>query len=563
MWQRELVRDLKEASTRERKAVIARYNALYGYSKEHLYRIAREHGWNSGRQQRSDKGICTLAEEQIDFVGAFVDATRRENKGAFTPIANALDFAETNGIIKPGEVSVSTITRNLRERAMSKAQLNAPTPHTNMRSLHPNHVHGVDASTCIQFYLKDGCMGIMEEGTFYKNKVENFKKIDKTLQRYILADHFSSFFFVYYYESAGETAENLFDFLYRAWETKSDTRFPFQGPPKILLADGGTRAKAKAMGAGFWEGLDVDILPGKTGNSRRQGCVETLHNYWEEWFEARLRIEPATSIEELNRKAFGFCLWMNATRKHTRTKMTRLSCWMTIKADQLRILPERAVLQDLMNKPEETRTVTNHRISFEGKEFNLKHANIPHGSKVKVIKNIWKWKDGIVTISWNNALYEAKAIELLPAELGGFEANAPVIGENFKAQPETMTQKAKKRLSELATGSTEPDKKRTPFEGLNVFDGYEDRVANLVTIPKKGQPIELSRPEAPIIRPIMELFKRLRAENIAVTKDLNAQLRDEFGGTIALSDIDRVLDRFRSGGAPQRETTRPVLQAIN
>lgn len=543
--------------------MVARYTALYGYSKEHLYRIAREYGWSSGRKQRADKGICTLAEEQIDFVGAFVETTRRENKGAFTPIANALDFAETNGIIRPGEVSVSTITRNLRERAMSKAQLNAPTPHTNMRSLYPNHVHGVDASTCIQFYLKDGCMGIMEEGTFYKNKVENFKKIDKTLQRYILADHFSGFFFVYYYESAGETAENLFDFLVRAWETKNDTRFPFQGPPKILLADGGTRAKAKAMGAGFWEGIDVDILPGKTGNSRRQGCVETLHNYWEEWFEARLRIEPATSIEELNRKAFGFCLWMNASRKHTRTQMTRLSCWLTIKQEQLRILPERAVLQDLMNKPEETRTVTNHRISFEGKEFNLKHANIPHGTKVKVIKNIWKWKDSIITVSWNNMLYEAKAIEMLPVELGGFEANAPVIGENFKAQPETMTQKAKKRLSELATGSMEQDKKRTPFEGLNVFDGYEDRVANLVTIPKKGQPIELSRPTAPITHPIMELFKRMRAENITVTKYLNAGLRSEFGETITPSDIDRVLDRFRSGGAPQRTEARPVLQAVN
>lgn len=550
MWQRELVRELKESKPRERRAILERYGKLYGFSRESLYRIAKEFGWKSDRKERSDKGISTLAEEQIDFVAAFLQSTRRENKGAFTPIENAMDFAVTNGIMLKGEVSVSTMQRLLRERAMSKKHLNAPTPHTSMRSLHPNHVHEVDTSTCIQFYLADGGMKIMREDQFYKNKLENFRKIDRTLQRYILEDHFSGFFFVYYYEAAGETAENLFDFLYRAWETKSDNRFPFQGPPKLLMADGGTRAKARALGAGFWEGIDVEIPEGAPGNSRRQGGVETHHKIWEEWFEARLRIEPATSIEDLNRKAFGFCLWLNATKKHTRHGMTRLSCWLLIKQEQLHILPERSVLQDLMNKPEETRTVANHRISFEGKEFNLKHANIPHGTKVKVIKNIWKWKEGVITVSYDNHLYEAKAIEMLPAELGGFEAKAAIIGQSYKAQPETETQKAKKRLDELATGSREPGKKHTPFMGMNVFDGYEDRVSNLATIPKKGTPMEVARPTEPIVFPIMELFRRMRSAGITVTKEINQALREQYGDTISAADLDAVIHQYADNHAP-------------
>ena len=64
---------------------------------------------------------------------------------------------------------------------MNKKQLNAPTPHTDMRSLHPNHVHLVDVSTCIQYYLDDGGMKIMRQDEFYKNKFENFKKVKTPL----------------------------------------------------------------------------------------------------------------------------------------------------------------------------------------------------------------------------------------------------------------------------------------------------------------------------------------------------------------------------------------------
>lgn len=532
---------MREETPAGRKAIIAEYQALYGGSEATMYRIAKNHGFSTGRKQRADKGLGVLAEEQLEFIAATVYKCGRENKGAFMPIENAMEFAIDNGIMLRGEVSLATVQRQLREREMNKKQLNAPTPHTDMRSLHPNHVHLVDVSTCIQYYLDDGGMKIMRQDEFYKNKFENFKKVKVPLQRYILTDHFSGFMFVHYYLAAGETAENLFDFICRAWEAKAEHNFPFRGVPFAMLMDGGCRAKAKALGAGFWDGLGIDIIPGTPGNSRRQGSVEVSHNIWEEWFETRLRIDPATSIEDLNRKTRGFCIWMNATREHTRTRMTRLSCWLMIKTEQLRELPERSLLQDLMNKPEEERTVTNHRISFEGKEFNLKHINIAHGTKVKVIKNIWKWKDGIITISHNNQLFEAKAIELLPLELGSFNANAAVIGVSYKAQPETATQQAVKRLDELATGSRTPGKDAMPFAGMNAFEGFAEKAANVHAFPKKGTPMELSRPAEAIVYPIMELFKRLRAAGVTITPAMNKQLREEHGETIDGAAMDAVI----------------------
>ncbi len=548
MWQRDMAFELKEAKPRERRAIIEKYQVEHPYSYEHMMRIAKQHSFDSGRKVRKDKGNRSMSDEELDAVGAFLRVTRRESKGVISPVENALEFAIDNGLTTRGKVSIGTVQKNLRERQMSKNHQNSATPHTEMRSLHPNHVHEVDVSTCIQFYLDESGLQRMPDDEFYKNKVENFKKVKTPLQRYILTDHFTGFFFVKYYVSAGETAENLFDFLCCAWEVKSDPRMPFRGAPLLMLMDGGCRAKAKAMGLPFWEGIGVDILPGLVGNSRRQGSVEVTHNIWEEWFETRLRVDPANSVEELNRKAFGFCLWYNATKRHSRHGYSRLSLWMRITTEQIRELPERAELVDLLDKPEETRTVTNGRISFQGKEFSLRGFGIPAGAKVTVIKNLYKWREGIVIIAHENNRFEARAIEKLPAELGGFSANAAIIGENFKAQPETATQKANKRMDELAYGTQEPNrKKETPFYGLNAFEGFADKVDNLAVFPKRGTAIELARPVEPVRVPIMRLLERLAEDNL-LTPDLNKELRAEFGTTIEAAKVVLVVEAIAKGG---------------
>ena len=556
MWQRELAWELNEAPARERAGIIARYQGLRGLSSSTLYRIAKDHGFALERKERADKGNGGLKLETAEFIASAIWASRRENKGAFMPVENAMEFAIDNNIMLRGEASVETVQKQLRQLEMDSKRLNNPTPHVSLRSLHPNHCHLVDVSTCIQYYLNEGGMQIMREDEFYKNKIENFKKIKEPLQRYIMTDHFSGFFFVKYYLAAGETAENLFDFSCCAWEAKAEQNFPFQGVPKTMLMDGGSRAKAKAMGMGFWDGLEINILPGNPGNSRRQGSVEVTHNIWEKWFETRLRFDPATGMEDLNRKARGFCIWFNASREHSRTKMTRLVCWLTITKEQLRILPGRDELQDLLNKPEEERTVNSHRISFQGKEFNLAHANIPHGTKVKVIKNLFKWKEGIVVVGYDNRLFEVKEIGKLAPELGGFRADSVVIGEAFKSHKDTTTQTAVKKLEDIAYGASttlSSKQQRTgkvaPFTGLNAFEGFEDKMGNVVAFPKVGTVAEISRSVVTTEVPIVLLFKALLADGVTMTPALNKDLRAKYGETIDNRLVGEVVAAIAAGRA--------------
>lgn len=565
MWQRDLAYALNTKPVSDRSAVIADFQKLTGKAPATLYRIARNNGFKSERKQREDKGVLKseLTDEQIKYVAGLIYVTGRENKGPIMPVDEALEIAFDNGIIERGQISVSRMTALLRERQLDKGQMKAPTPHTEMRSLHPNYCHLADVSVCIQYYLKNGKMGIMDERDFYKNKPDSFAKIKQKLLRYVLTDHFSNRYLFRYYIAEGESRENLWDFLKWCWRTKVNTLLNMHGVPFYLLMDAGSAQKSHAM-QNFFKGLNITIPKGKTHNPRRQGSVEGAHNIIEKRFETKLRICPAFDVDELNAWAEDYMIWHHASRNHTRHGMTRLESWMLIQPDQLRIMPEDDILNILYVEPEVPCTVRNYKFSYRGEEFNVKHLpGMHHNAKVGVTINPYRWKEEqVVSVMWQDTPYEVQAIRRLPASQGGFSVDSAIIGQEYRAKPETPITKSIKEINDMAYGEREPKKGDIPFEGTLVFGHQAEKVGNLQSMPKRGHAIELSRPAAPITYPIMELFKRMRAENITVTKDLNAELRDEFGDTVTPSDIDRVLDRFRSGGAPLQTETRPALRAV-
>jgi len=185
-----------------------------------------------GRKKRADNGVLKtgLTDQQIELIGSLLYVTGRENKGPIMPVERAIQIAEMNGYIEPGQVTPSTMNRILRERQMSKMHMKADSPHTPMQSLHPNHVHVYDVSVCIQYYMKDGKLGIMDERDFYKNKFDNFSKIKNAgCWRYVLVDHFSGFFVFKYYNTTGETKDNMWDFLKWAWAGAHHDKIPFRG----------------------------------------------------------------------------------------------------------------------------------------------------------------------------------------------------------------------------------------------------------------------------------------------------------------------------------------------
>ncbi|MBW2632276.1 MAG: hypothetical protein JRC90_11085 [Deltaproteobacteria bacterium] len=544
MWKHVFVEQLIAARNGGKQKVIDKYRAMTGKTAQSLYRIAAKNGFNAGRKKRLDKGACELNDMQISFIAAQIQVTSRELKGPIMPVEKALIIAEDNGIVEPGAVSVSRMQSILAERQINKAAMKTPRPHIKMRSLHPNHVHIYDMSVCIQYYLK-GKKGLrmMREDMFYKNKFENFAKVKRKLIRYVLVDHFSHFIYVKYYYTGGETQENLYDFLLSAWSGDKHPKIPFRGVPFYALFDKGAANVSKAITT-FLNRLDIKTPDSLPHNPRRQGSAEVAQNLVECWFESGLRMQPAHSVEDLNAWAIDWCAWFNGTRKHSRHKMPRTECWLGIKKEQLRELPERQILHYLYEKPGENRLVRgDYTISFcyknhDVREYNVKHIEgiQPNRSRVQVLLRPHNWPE--VGVVHDQIEYLVKPIGY--AE-GGFRADAAIIGEEFKSMPETKTQKAAKISDNLAYGE-DRKKDAVPFEGMQVYGNQADKVT-LEYMPKTGVEISTSQSgfEDREIS-VMELLQKLLASGIGITPELNKAIKDTYGKTILLAESKRLLD---------------------
>lgn len=544
-WAQEMARQLHQAVNGEKERIIAEYQHLTGKSAATLYRIAGRHGFVSGRKTRSDAGKCTLTDDQLQFISTLVQATAREVKGAILPVTEALDIAVDNGVIAAGRISADRLCTLLRERDMNGEALTAETPSIRMASLHPNHVHVFDASICIQYYLKRGKgLGFMDERDFREKKPANFAKIKDRIFRLVLADHFSHYLFVKYYLAAGENARMTFDFLSSAWRGGLHEKAPFRGVPKYLLMDAGSANVAKGIRQ-LLKQLEISLPENMPHNPRRQGSAECAQNIVETHFEARLRLEPATTIEEINTWVTDWLVHWNGTRIHRRHGMTRTDCWLTILADQIRNLPSDEIMRDLYAEPEATRTVTqDNTISFRGPTYRLKHIDgIRPGKQVRVILRPYHWPD--VAVVFNDTEYLVSPVGTLA---GGFSADAAVIGVQYKAQPDTAAVKARKTNDNLAYGE-ERKKGDIPFGGaLRVMGHHADKVA-AVPMPRRGTPIEVGRDLAKKEIPIIELFKRLRAAGVTITPALNKELRAELGESVSVERADKVAAALIDGQA--------------
>lgn len=562
MWQEEMVEELKEARPRGRKGVLAKYAEKTGFSNQHLYRVAAEYGFVSGKKARADKGTLKsgINEDQVTFIAGLIYETGRENKGPIMPVEKAIIIAEDNGIIEPCQVTPATMNRILRERQMSKVHMKAPEPHVNMRSLHPNHCHLVDVSVCIQYYLKNGRLEMMDERDFYKNKPGNFAKIKTRLLRYLLDDHFSGAFYLRYYETSGETSDNLWDFLKKAWAHKGNDKYHFRGVPFQMLMDTGAANTSKAI-VKFLGKLEINIPKGRPYNPRRQGAVETSHTIIEEWFESGLRIQPATSVEQLNEWAADFMVGHHARRIHTRHGMTRSQAWSLITAEQLRELPTDEILQEVYSKPEEERTVRNYTIEFKGKEYSLKHIDgLFNGAKVMAVLKPFKLP--AIDVIFNKQAYEAQPIEMLPAHLGGFRADAAIIGESFRAMPETETQRGIKRMDNMAYGEIKK-KNAIPFEGLTVFGNEADKVEGVAFIRKSGTAMEVDRGLVAEDMTMAEFFRKLFQAVGPVDPEFNREMRAKYGERINKKEAEEVIERKKreiSGQGADDDT--PAFQMV-
>lgn len=566
MWQEDLARRLGETTNGQRNAIIGEYMAMTGKSAATLYRVARKHGFESGRKTRCDAGGVCVTDDQVRFVASLVATSRREVKGCIMDVETALSIAEDNGIIDPGTISVSRMQAILRERELCRAAIDCPTPHALMRSLHPNHVHVLDASVCIQYYLRAGKgLGILREDLFYKNKPANFGKIKQKIIRYVIVDHCSHCVFFRYYVAAGERMLDVFEFLKTAWRGGLHEKLPFRGVPFLLLRDPGAANISRPI-MGLLEALGVECPEGMPHNARRQGSVETTHgNIIETKFESRLRFSPAATIEDLNAWAVDWACWFNAAKNHTRHRMTRTQCWLTIRPEQLRELPADDLMQYMFAHPSEERLVDGHWcISFaykpgDSRTYSLRHLRdagvIPGRTRVGVVVRPYTWPE--ITVIHDGVEYAASPMEV---DAYGFAADAAVIGQEYRAVPQSETQRAVAEMVEDAYGeagmrgegaSRRPKPHAVPHAGLQVFGIHAGKV-EVDFLPKPGREMAVAgRVEAGAEArrlPVAEVLKRLvAASGGRLDPEVNRAVREAFGASVGVADARRLEELARGG----------------
>lgn len=559
-WKREMVKRLQNAKHGQSGEIIADYIAMSGKSRDALYRIAKEYGYVAGRKKRKDKGCLKseLNEYQLQFISTLMQTTARQVKGVIMPVHKALSIAIDNGVIEKGQISVSRLQTILKDREMNKSALDSETASIRMRSKHPNHCHIFDASICIQYYLKQGKgLMILDERDFREKKPKNFAKIKQRLIRMVLVDHYSGTLFVKYYVAAGESQSITYDFLCSAWRGGQDQKYPFRGVPFFLLMDAGSANIAKGILA-LLDGLEIETPKNMPHNPRRQGSAENAQNIVECQFECALGLQPAYTIEELNEWVQDWLVEFNALRVHSRHKMPRTQCWLSIKQEELRELPSPKVLHELYTEPLFDRTVRqDNTITVENEEYQLKHIPcIRPKVKVQVRRRPFLLPE--IAVVYEDEEYLVKPIGKLDA---GFRADAAVIGEEFKAQPETPAEKVRKVNENLAYGD-EKKKGDLPFAGTLQVHGLGADKVTAIPIPKRGTPSEVGRHLVTQQISITEFLKNLRNVVGRIEPALNKELKAEFGSSIDVKRSEQVIADIDAGRDWRQLEETDQLQAL-
>lgn len=436
----ELSQALEGASRSDRGRLVSAAGERWGLDKSSVYRLLRQH--RSGPRPAPRPAERLLNADEAEAISRIMARCRNKRGRVQITVIDAFEIAQRNGQIRADlDVSAATVRRTLDDLRLSRRHLEAPEPSIIRRSLGPNHVHVIDFSPALQWYLRpDGAIEKLPQHMVPRKP--DAKAGKPHLWRYLVVDHASGAFFVWYYYAPGENAGDLTDFLYRAWAPK-DT-LPFHGVPWRVLADQGSPFKA-ATTQNLLRALDVDVELHSAGNAKASGAVERGHSVWQSRFDSRLALRPAKSLEELNAHALDLCTYYNFTEPHSRHKMIRLSAWSKIDAEDLRVPPSREAWLRLAVRNPETRLVTNQLlIPWHNVQYQLAGPVSP-GETVTVVEH--PYADGALRV-WSPRGEELVAEALKQDEFGYLlSSRSAVFGsDEFQRHPDTPAQRLQRHV---------------------------------------------------------------------------------------------------------------------
>lgn len=489
----DLAAGLRAAPHGRRGELVAAFGRAHGLKANAVYQnLSRWAGFEAGRKSRSDAGSSCVSKEALIKIASLKTEGVRLNGKATLPTSVGLDIMAANGLALP--VGASQVNRLLRGAKMDTQSQKQARSFSTLRSLYPNHVHEIDPSLCLIYYMR-GKQAMMRDDMFYKNKLENTAKIKQKVWRYVRVDHASGVIDAHYIEAAGESQAAMFEFLMHTWGKQAGRLN--HGVPQLLLWDKGSANTAGAINR-LLEALGVETHTHFAGHAWAKGAVEVANNIIETQFESRLRFEPVDTVAQLN-AALG--KWLAAYNANTLlvgdSRIRRVGCdpvvrnelWQLIKPEQLVELPKRELCEYFMAGKTATRQIDSFmRISF-------KH---PLASRTAVY-DLSPWagelaiKDTInitplllgkgCEIRASLARRGANPLIMTLAPVADYdEFNRPmsgqVIGQGFSRHADNLAMQAQKQLQRAAWGTADEaavDKKRrnqaVPFSRVDAETG--------------------------------------------------------------------------------------------
>ncbi len=545
---------------------------VYQWGAEQLKVSVRTvHNWlkkvavKAERKQRSDAGNRTLPLNEAKLISALLLESMRRNGKQLSSIKLAVERLRANGKIIAGTLdketgkiiplSISSITRALYAYKLHPSQLLAPSPVTELASLHPNHVWQIDASVSAQYYINEQGTQALDKKVHYLGKVDNLAKVIKQLlTRYVITDHTSGAVYVEYV-TGGETSENICNCLINAMQQRGN--MPFYGVPFKLMTDPGA-AMGSAVFRNLCKNMSIDLIINEAGNARAKGQVENGNNLVEREFESGLKlVEQVTSLEELNRLARQWMLHFNATNIHSRHKKTRYGAWSLIKQDQLRIAPSVDICRDLtISAPLERKVTLKLRVNFNSNEYDVSQIpNVIVGEKLLVARNPWKGIESANIVLKNSegrdCFYE---VPLVTKNEYGFADTAAIIGESYFRPADTITDSHRKELEQLITGTHSEAEakaarkaKKVPFNGeIDPFKHITDTTLPSY-LPKRGNELETLIELPQIVESNLDiptLAKQLKRLLGDWSPELMAWLKKEYPNGAPESTLNTIIERI-------------------
>jgi len=532
---REVAKRLAEAQPAKRRGIVQEYVKCTGHTEQHIYSVARKHGWKSGRKKKATAGERKIeaTDDQLESIAKIIDECRVKGT-APVPTWRAIQIAEDSGYISRGSVSPSFFNGWFKTEGYSrkKKDCRERKNHIHLASLHPNHVHLVDITNCTQWYLeKDGTLGHQGHKEVYRNK-EGKNPKGKKILRFMLVDHFSNTFFPYYFLTDGEGALETRDFLIKGWRKKRDPgRYPFHGVPLILMGDKGPGNESTLV-QGTLSSLGVEWISHGKGKPWVKGAVEGMMAIWERAFESCLRLDPVYSVEDLNARAYDMAIFMNTKKTHKRLRGPRFGAWNTIKKDQLRILPDDDVLSTLVQTRALDRTVgPDLMIRLDGGNYRVPDPDL-NGARVSVCYDPYNPPDILVTAGDKH--YRLSRIGEIE---GNFLETAAIIGKEYKTAPQQTGAKKQNALKE-----------KEWIASPRAFGEGVKNVGSVGYIDRKGTPFDV----VPLIREVAKIsaMTQIKAKlGRGLTVEENRYIHATYQRTVPEMDIRAMVERFRGQGS--------------